>query len=292
MTDQRKSYLYALVVVAIWSTVSSAFKLSLRYMQPIQLLFISSLCSTIFLFCLLLRQHKWHLFTTQTPRDLIRSCVLGLLNPFLYYIVLFKAYDLLRAQEAQALNQTWAIVLPLLSIIILKQKIKLISLFALIISFAGVVVISSHGDLTGMQFQNIPGVLLALGSAWIWSLYWLFSVKDKRDATVKLFSGFLFGTIYISLTVLLSGQAIPAFPGFIGGIYVGLFEMGLTFVLWLKALRLSKSTAQISNLIYLVPFLALVVIHLVLGEKILVSTVIGLVLIIIGIIIQRSTSRL
>jgi drug/metabolite transporter (DMT)-like permease len=63
--------------------------------------------------------------------------------------------------------------------------------------------------------------------------------------------------------------------------------MGITFLVWLKALRLSKTTANVANLIYLVPFFALVVISLVVGEKILFSTVIGFVLIVAGIILQR-----
>lgn len=291
MTDQNKAYLYACAVVGIWSTVSSAFKLSLRHVNPLQLLLIGSLCSTIFLFVLVCAQKKWRLFAAQTARDYLRSCLLGFLNPFLYYLVLFKAYDLLRAQEAQSLNQTWAIVLPLLSIIILKQKIKLISFIALFISFAGVVIISSHGDITGWQFHNLPGVILALGSAWIWSFFWLISLKDPRDTTIKLFSSFLFGTLSVAFAAALSGQPLPGFAGIIGGCYVGMFEMGLTFVLWLHALRLSRSIAQVSNLVYLVPFLALIVIRLTIGEPILLSTIIGLVLIIIGIALQRHISK-
>jgi drug/metabolite transporter (DMT)-like permease len=291
MTDQRKAYLYAFAVVGIWSTVSSAFKLSLRYMEPLQLLFIASTCSTIFFFLLILGQKKWHFFIAQSACEHVRSALLGGLNPFLYYIVLFKAYNLLRAQEAQALNQTWAIVLPLLSIIILKQKIKLVSFIALAISFTGVILISSHGNIAGWQFHNLPGVLLALGSAWIWAFFWLFSLKDPRDTTIKLFTNFLFGTLFISTAMILSRQPLPGFPGIIGGCYVGMFEMGLTFVLWFHALRLSRSTAQISNLVYLVPFVALIVIRLTVGEQILASTIIGLILIIIGIALQRSTSR-
>lgn len=291
MTDQRKAYLYGFLIVAIWSTVPSAFKLSLQYQGPLQLLLIASLCSLIVFFVLILVQRKLHLLASQTVHDYIQSALLGFLNPFLYYIILFRAYSLLPAQEAQPLNQTWAIVLPLLSIIILKQKIRPLSFVALAISFFGVVILSNHGNITSLQFTNLPGVLLALGSAWVWAFYWLFNLKDKRDVVVKLFSSFIFGTLFISSVVFLSKQGLPGYPAIIGGIYVGVFEMGLTFVLWLRALRLSKSTAQISNLIYLVPFLALIVIHFTIGERILLSTIIGLIFIITGIILQRYTSR-
>jgi len=56
--------------------------------------------------------------------------------------------------------------------------------------------------------------------------------------------------------------------------------MGITFVLWLTALRLSTTTAQISILIYLSPAMSLVFIWLVLKESIHPTTIIGLALIV------------
>ena len=63
--------------------------------------------------------------------------------------------------------------------------------------------------------------------------------------------------------------------------------MGITYVVWLYALRLSRTTAQVSNLIYLTPFLSLMVVHVVVGERIFGSTVVGLVLIVGGILLQH-----
>ena len=62
--------------------------------------------------------------------------------------------------------------------------------------------------------------------------------------------------------------------------YVGLFEMGVTFVLWLNALRLAPSTTRVSTLIFISPFASLVLIHFVLREPIHPATVVGLVLIV------------
>ncbi|UCF83002.1 MAG: EamA family transporter, partial [Desulfobacteraceae bacterium] len=79
--------------------------------------------------------------------------------------------------------------------------------------------------------------------------------------------------------------------GLIGAVYVGMFEMGITFVLWLSALKLSENTAKVSNLIFISPFLSLVFIHFLVGEDILASTYIGLVLIITGLLIQQLKAR-
>ena len=69
---------------------------------------------------------------------------------------------MLAAQVAQALNFVWPIALVLLSIPILKQKLELKSAFALIISFIGVVLISSQGNITNFEFSNPLGLILAL----------------------------------------------------------------------------------------------------------------------------------
>jgi drug/metabolite transporter (DMT)-like permease len=292
MNQQNKAYLYAAATVLLWSTVASAFKVTLRYLDLLQLLFFSSIASTVVLFLILSSQSKLGLLRQFSKRDYLHSLVLGFLNPFLYYVILFKAYSLLPAQEAQPLNYTWSIVLVILSIPLLGQKIGAKSILAIFISYLGVLVISTRGDILGLKFSNPTGVLLALGSAFVWALFWIYNMKDQRDEVAKLFLNFAFGVVFILVAILLSSRmTIPRTEGLLGAVYVGLFEMGVTFVLWLKALKLSKTTAQVGNLIYLSPFVSLVLIRVVVGETILPSTIVGLVFIVAGIIMQRRVSR-
>lgn len=288
MEKQKQAYLYAAIAILFWSTMASAFKVSLRYLDFLRLLFFSSIASVLVLFLILLIQNKLSLFKGYSGKDYLRSVMLGFLNPFLYYVVLFKAYSLLPAQEAQPLNYTWSIVLVLLSIPILKQRIGFKSVLAILISYFGVLIISTRGDLFGLTLSNPTGVALALGSSFIWALFWIYNVKDRRDDVAKLFLNSLFGFTFISITLLIFSKR-PMFDirGLTGATYVGFFEMGITFVLWLKALRLSRTTAQVSNLIYLSPFVSLVLIHLIVGETIMLSTITGLVFIVAGIILQQ-----
>lgn len=288
MQEQKKAYLYALIVILFWATVASAFKITLRYLDFVQLVFWSSLTSTVVLLIIMIYEKKVAQFKNSFKLHWMDSLALGFLNPFLYYLVLFRAYSLLPAQQAQPLNQTWAIILAFLSAIILKQKIGFKNIIALFISFCGVILISTRGELRTLKFQSLEGVLLALGSAFIWAFYWIFNIKDKREQIVKLFTNFIFGTIFISSLMLFSKKNFyPNLPGIMGGIYIGIFEMGISFFFWLKALSLSKTTAKIGNMVYLVPFLSLIVIKLTVGEQILPATVIGLILIVFGIFIQQ-----
>lgn len=288
MKDQRQAYLYGLAAVLLWSTMASAFKLSLRYLTPAELLLHAVFISSIVLFLLLVVQGKLGLLKGLSWRDLRPSLSLGLLNPVLYYLVLLKAYDLLPAQQAQPLNYTWAITLSLLSIPLLGQKISRRELVAVVISYLGVVVISTRGDLFSLNFDSPLGVALALISTIFWALYWIFNTRDERDPVLGLLLNFLCGMPMILLYILLTeGLRIPPLKGLLGATYVGLFEMGLTYVLWLKAMKLSVNSARIANLIFLSPFLSLVFIHFLVGEEILPSTLVGLLLIICGLVVQQ-----
>ncbi len=293
MTRQRQAYAYALAAVLIWSTVASAFKISLRHMDPLQLLLWADLFSIGCLFGVLTIQKKLSVLRA-LPRLALRRCLaLGVLNPFLYYLVLFAAYDLLPAQEAQPLNYTWAITLSVLSWPLLGQRLGWREAAAIGVSYAGVVVISTHGNPLALTFSSGPGVALALGSTIIWALFWIFNAKDKTDPAIGLFLNFTAGFPLILAVCLIFSSPWPGtWRGIVGSAYVGVFEMGITFVFWLKALRLTSSTAKISTLIFFSPFLSLIFIRLLVGEEILTSTIVGLGFIIAGNALQQTGNKM
>jgi drug/metabolite transporter (DMT)-like permease len=203
----------------------------------------------------------------------------------------FEAYARLSAQEAQSLNYSWGIVLGIFSVLFLKEKFRLINFIALLISFFGVVLISTKGNISSLEFTDNLGVVLALGSSLIWASYWLLNIKDKRDDIHKLFWNFFFGTAYILILLLLKGFEQYSFEAIISSAYVGIFEMGVTFLFWITALRYTEDTSKVSNVIFLSPFLSLFIISIVLKETIYFSTIGGLFLIISGIIIQNIRNR-
>lgn len=285
----RQSYIYALLAILFWSTVPTAFKISLGELSILHMLIIASVTSAIVLFFLILKERKTSLLKLQTGRDLVNSAILGLINPFLYYMILLKAYQLLPAQVAQPLNMIWPIILVFLSVPLLKQKIAVKSFVALFISFIGVYIISSQGNLFNPGHTDIRGVLLATGSSVFWAFYFILNVRDKRDEAIKLFMNFLFGSFYLFITLIITGSwpGSIGLKGFASSVYIGLFEMGITFFLWLKALQMSATTDKVSNLVYLAPFISLIFVHFILHEPVFYTTPAGLLLIISGILIQN-----
>lgn len=292
MSRQGRAYVFAVAAVLLWSTMATAFKLTLRGLDALQLLLYANLVSVVTLLAVLAWQGRLHLLTRTTAAEFRRSLALGVLNPFLYYVILFKAYELLPAQQAQPLNYTWAITLTVLSVPLLGQRIGARDFAAIAVSYLGVLVISTRGDLLALRFDSGPGVALALGSTVIWALYWIYNTRESRDPVLALALNFLLALPFVAATTALFSQLWPGWTAALAGAaYVGLFEMGVTFVLWLTALRLSETTAKVGNLIFFSPFLSLVFIHFLVGEAILPATVVGLGFIVAGNAIQRLRRR-
>jgi drug/metabolite transporter (DMT)-like permease len=288
MKQSSKAQLYALCSVVLWSTVATAFKLGLQTLSPLYLILTASVFSLLTFFVVILIQGKLNELFTISISGLGKSALLGALNPFGYYLILFQAYSLLPAQVAQPLNMIWPVTLALLSAPLLKQKITVRNIIAILISFVGVVFISSQGSLAGMANTNLTGALLAVGSSIIWALFWILSVLDKRDEIFKLFWNFAFGLLYLILTAFFfTDFSWPDSKGLPAAVYIGLFELGITYILWMKAMQLSENNAKTGNLIFLSPFLSLVFIHFILGETIFYTTFIGLAFIISGIWYQQ-----
>ncbi|GAM77351.1 permease [Vibrio ishigakensis] len=255
---------------------------------PIQMLTIASLVSAIALFLVCHFQGKTSSIMSTFTSNPLYYLALGLINPLAYYLILFKAYDLLPASQAQPINYSWAITLTLMAAVFLGQKIRVQDWIACALGYFGVVVIATQGNILGLEFESPLGVGLALLSTLLWAGYWILNTKNKADPVIGVLLGFLVALPFAVALCIWEGSSWDiSSKGWLAVTYVGLFEMGITFVLWLGALKATQNTARISNLIFISPFISLVLLWQILGETIHVSTLFGLVLIVSGLVIQQ-----
>ncbi|WGW00305.1 DMT family transporter [Vibrio sp. YMD68] len=287
--NERRALGFGLAAVLLWSTVATAFKLTLAEFTPIQMLTVASVVSAIALVGICGYQGKLGQLSTTFISNPWYYLLLGLINPLAYYLILFKAYDLLPASQAQAINYSWAITLTLMAAVFLGQKIRGKDWIACGFSYLGVIVIATKGDLLGLNFESPLGVSLALLSTLLWAGYWILNAKNKADPVIGVLLGFLVAIPFATGLSIYEGESWDAITtqGWLAVTYVGLFEMGITFVLWLSALKLTQNTARISNLIFASPFISLMLLATIIGENIHPATLIGLVLIITGLVIQQ-----
>ncbi|MBT43010.1 MAG: EamA family transporter [Idiomarina sp.] len=286
--NDKKAVGYALTAVLLWSTVATAFKITLNYLTPLQMVTAATAVSFAILFTIALIRGKQSLILLELRRMPLYYLLVGAINPVLYYLVLFEAYSLLPASEAQPLNYTWAIALTFMAAIILKQPIRKRDWAASALGYLGVLVIATRGDVLGLSFSNPIGVFWALLSTFLWAAYWIINTKRNAESIVQLVLAFGLALPFLIIWSFISSDwsNIP-WQGWVAVTYVGLFEMGITFLFWMMAMKTATNTSLISNLIFLSPFVSLLLLNQILGETIYPSTITGLILIITGLILQR-----
>lgn len=293
MRNQRRAIVMASFVVFFWATVATAFKLALGGMGAVTLLIISS-TTALFVFAINLGINGKLLKTLRSLIDretLIRSVWQGALNPFIYYLILFQGYSLLPAQIAQPMNFSWQVVMIVLMAIFMKQKIGFKQALGVAVSFGGVVILSLNNGADSSGTLSLAGIVLILTSTVIWALYWMLKIDNSKDPAEELFRNFLTGVIYLLIVYLIFPEPITFGIPFFAAVYVGLFEMGITFILWNKALNIASDRVIITQMIYLAPMLSFIIINRVLGEEIQLLTIAGLALIVSGIFISNITGK-
>jgi len=282
MDRERQAFVAALFAVFLWSTVATGFKLGLAVLQPLQLLLLGTLISTVVFVFVATLKRSWKF----SRRNLIEAACLGTVNPFLYYVVLFEAYKRLPAQLAQPLNYTWAITLAVLAVPVLGQRLGWRTVAGILVSYAGVVVLLMQDEATTLPSVDWLGVALALGSTVLWAGYWLMNARSHSNPINLMALSFVIALPLVAVACALG----PGFPpitwrSMIYGAWVGLIEMGVTFLLWQRAMRLTGQAARIGQLIFLSPFVSLLLIGTVLGEPIHATSVLGLMIIVLGLIL-------
>ena len=288
MEADSRALLLGLAAVFLWSTVATAFKIALGYLDVFQLLFYAcSVSALVLLAVVAARGQAAELpkYFRATPGYFIG---VALLNPCLYYLVLLNTYNLLPTQQAQAINYTWAITLSLLAVPVLGQRLSPIDWAAIAVGYSGVLVIATRGDVFSLRFDSPLGVSLALFSTVLWAGYWIINARNRRDPALNLCLNFLLAApVCLLLCALFSSLKPPPWQGLAAAAYAGMFEMGVTFLLWSAALRRTSRVSRIASLIFLAPFLSLAFISGILGEPIHPATVVGLCLIVPAALYQQ-----
>lgn len=294
--SNQRALICALAAVGLWSTMATAFKWALEFNTPMALITLAATVSWCFFGIRVIVTGSLKSVQEMNSALVLRCLLLGLLNPAFYYWILFTAYDLLPAQDAMAINYTWGLTLPLVASLFSRTLPTKYETGLALLSYLGILVIATNGNLGSLEFERPAGVALALFSTVIWGLSWVVNSRivdaNNIDPELALFLNFSAALPVLWIVTGLTGQLPSVSVGsLLGGLYVGLFEMGIAFVLWMNAMRLTDNPLRISSLIFLAPPLSLLLIGTVLNETIAGSTLVGLVIILMGLAGQQWLDR-
>lgn len=281
----KKQYIYAGISIFLWSTTATVTKLLLGSINSMQILLFSSFFASIYLLIVNIVKGSLKQLKTYKIKDYIKISGIGFLGIFLYKLFLFLGINKMQASQAFILNYLWPIMTVVFACIILKEHITVKKMLAIILSFIGVIVVTSNGNIN-IPKENLIGALYCISAA---ISYGLFCVVNKKMNYNKYVSMMLFYIVsfIISLIYILVTKEwfVPKANQLMGLLWIGIFTSAIAFTSWVLALE-KEDTAKISNLAYITPFLSLIWTVLILKEKISIYAIIGLVVIILGILIQ------
>ena len=282
----KRSYMYAFTTVFLWATLAAVVKKILYDIPNLEALAISSYISFVFLLLVNIVNGKIKTLRQMSRRDIgVISC-LGFIGLFIYSALYYYGLSEMTSQEACIVNYLWPIMLVIFSCIILKEKMTITKLVAMVCSFIGIVILSvgsgenSDGNLA---FGIISCVIAA-------ACYGLFSVLNKKynyDQNISMMIMWLVTAVCSTILGLLTENWV-SIKGeqWLGLLWIGIVVDAIAYLLWALALNGAGNTAKIANLAFLTPFLSLVVSALFLEEEIELRAVIALVFIIGGILLQ------
>jgi drug/metabolite transporter (DMT)-like permease len=278
-------FLYATITIFLWGTVATVGKLLLTTLDNYQVLFYVMLSSLIAVFILSIIMRKIKIIKKYKRKDYTTFFFLGAAGTFMYSLLFYIGLKFSSAQEAFTINYTWPIWVIILASLFLKEKITFKKILAIILSFIGVLVIVSQGQLS-INYQNIFGNIIMLFGAFFYGLFSILGKKYKYETMTSMLFYFLTGTVLSFITMILfSNFIIPTPIELLGFIWLGGIATGVAYLFWFLALK-HGDTGVMANLVFLTPFISLVFIAIFLKEKILISSFVGLILIISGILIQ------
>ena len=147
-----------------------------------------TLAGLIFAIILLIKEPKGFKISV---RDVPWFLVLGLVSILFFTCCYFTAINLMTMSTAAILLYTSPIWVMILAIIVLKEKITVQKIIALILAFAGCVLVSGFGGKV-----SLPGILAGLGAGLGYGLYSIFGkfvLKKYSPLTVTCYTFLIAG---------------------------------------------------------------------------------------------------
>jgi len=287
----KKEYIFAIGAVIMWGTMATAAKLLTGTADSMSVLFWTCLFATLILIIYNAIAGKLKELFHLPLRDLLVMTAIGSLGVFFYNWFFYLGTERLPAQTAMVVNDLWPALIIVFSCIILKEKMTVAKGVAIFMSFLGIIVVVSNGNFSSFRSVSLTGILFCLADAVCYALYSVLNKKESYDQGLGVLVAYASGTLISFLILVIRGKFSLLSPAELPGyLFNGAVCNAFPYLLWVMAMK-KGNTAVIANLAYLAPFVSLLVTHFVLGEPITIWSVLGLILIVSGILLQLREAK-
>ncbi len=275
-----------LLSVTLWGASFIATKIALRELQPLVIILIRQLLGVSLLVFIALKQKKSFKVSLQDQLGIILLALIASIH---------LGIQVTGLQFTTATNTGWIIgitpvFMGILGMIFFKERISLIQLIGIVISFTGLLMLVSKGNPGNINFISNKGDFLVLGSAFTWSVYSLVGKKVTINYSPLMTILFLFVTMSvliapftinntnINAVLNLSAESLLAV------LFLGFFCSGIAYVLWAQAMNEMKAS-QVGAFLYIEPFVTVFIAWLLLNEQITLLTILSGLVIVGGVIL-------
>lgn len=290
--SEAGGHLSALVTIVIWGTTFISTKVLLGGMSPVEILFIRFAIGFAALFL-----YRPHIFRFQGWRAEGTMALAGLCGICLYYLMENVALTYTLASNVGIIISLSPFFTALISGFILHEGPRPgLPFFAgFILAMAGIVLLNIDGS--GLD-SDLTGNLLALGAAFVWSIY---SILSRKIATLNLDviqttrRTFAYGLVFM-IPFLISMDFAPDAgfllrPGTLLNLaFLSLGASALCFVTWNHAVSVLGAVAT-SVYIYLVPVVTVLCSIIILGEAPTALRILGCLLTLAGLGLSQHCGR-
>ena len=272
---------YAMTTIFFWSLAFVLTRLSLQYFSAFSLGFLRYLVAS----CSLLVIAVCTKMPIPRKKDIPWFILSGGVGFFLYMIAFNQGQAIVTSATGSIVIATVPVITALLARFVYQEHLTKIQWFAIFLEFAGAAVLT----LMHNTFSLNHGVLWLLLAALFLSLYNLLQRRLTKTYTAlqtsaySIFSGTLLLAIFAPAAVRELSHAPPIH--FLYLAVLGIGSSAIAYVSWAKAFSKADQTSQVSNYMFVTPFLTSILGFLIAQETPDVSTLIGGSFIMFGVLL-------
>ena len=288
-TKRNYGLFYAITCILLWSFIPVVSRFGQANLDNFQFLFWSNSLSLLVVGLFWFIQKGSIPSQSLPPKQFLYILFLGFLGCTFYYLCLYFGYANGNGLEVLVIQYCWPLIMIVLSAMLLKERLTLLSCGAVMAGFFGILLVLTKGNISELKFSNLSVALIVLLGAVSFALFSVLSKKFKGEpytTTTLLFVG---GLITSTIALFIFSKFIwPNQDELIPVIINGAFINGISYIFWLKALEKIKASIA-ATLVFLAPVLSSIWIVLFFKEPFYISYAIGLSLVIIAGLVSVKT---
>jgi drug/metabolite transporter (DMT)-like permease len=266
--------LYAMGAILCWASLPAATGSALDVLSIEEVLFYSFGSGALFLYGLqVVRTRFWAI----TLPDL-KTSLLGIWGIFFYHYLYYHAMARAPLAEAAILATTWSFWIVIFSSLITYRRLRPALVLSALVCLVGAGLVIASGKSLSFDGQYLWGYGLALLCGLVWSSFSVgLSLLKVEQEPMTAFT--CYAALLSTLLFLAAGpHSLPSPPALLAAVYLGCVPLGLSFVLWNRAVR-GGNMAVIGFLSYLTPPLAVLLVAVVRQEPVSGQVLVGMTLI-------------